>query len=102
MIESALLMLPLVALSAVFYLTLFCYFSIPNLMASSAIVGVLKKSKKYKRIHNLPLVFPALGLAFYSTIDFFEANGLYTLWFVLLGCISLAPVAVYYLFRYRL
>ena len=102
MIEVILALPFLVAMSFMFYLILFFYFSIPNLMASSAIVGLLKKSKKYKKFRTVPLLFPIVALAFYSTIDFFEANNLYMLWFGVLGVVSLTPVAVYYLLRHRL
>ncbi|RYH67855.1 MAG: hypothetical protein EON54_03735, partial [Alcaligenaceae bacterium] len=93
MIESLFALPFLAAMSFFFYLILFFYFSIPNLMASSAIVALLKKSKKYKKYRNAPFLFPVIALAFYSTVDFFEANNIYMVWFVILGFVSLAPVA---------
>lgn len=85
---------------SIFYLLLFPYLSIPNILFSSNLVRLLKNSKKHKKLRFIPVLFPIGGILFYLTIDLFEARNLYALWFAILSIISLAP-ALLYLFLHR-
>jgi sulfite exporter TauE/SafE len=87
------------AIGMIFYLTLFSFLSVPNILASNALVQLAMKRSRKKYIRHLPMIFPIAGLAFYMTIDIFEANNLFVLWFVILAIISFAPVVIYFALR---
>ncbi len=86
---------------SILYLILFPYLAIPNFVFSSKLVGLFRKSKKYKRYRHTPLIFAIGGVLFYLTVDLFESINASTLWFGILSVISLLPLLLYVLLRNR-
>lgn len=84
-----------VGMNTFFYAVLFPYFALPNLVFSERVFREVSQRARYRRWRFGAFLFLVVALAFYSTIDYFEAHNIFWVWFVVLGTLSLLPALVF-------